>query len=134
MNPHDGAVLLEHAGRTATLRFSWGAIEEIRAEWGDEYVKRMDAAMSAPILPDVAWLVAKTCGISQAEVMEWSPPIGAANAALSKAWQQAWFGAGDPVKADAENPQTALTLLQRLSGLLWRPASAPASAGTSSGV
>lgn len=133
MNPHDGAVLLEHAGRTATLRFSWGAIEAIRADWGDDYAKRMGEAMDTPKLEDVAHLVAAIGDMKPAEVMAWSPPIAATSQAISRAWQLAWFGADEPAKADPKNPPMALAMLKALPGLSWLRRSAPASAGATSG-
>lgn len=134
MNPHEGAVLLEHAGRTAQLRFTWSAIETIRAEWGDDYVKRMDAAMSGPVLPDMAYLIAIIGGMEAEAVTAWSPPIGVSTAAISTAWQRAWFGVEQPEKKGADaNPPKALAMLRNLSGLQWLRPSARASDGMSSG-
>lgn len=136
MNPHEGAVLLEHAGRTAKLQFTWRAIETIRAEWGADYAKRMDEAMNGPVLGDLSYLIAVTGDMPQADVMTWSPPIMASNAALATAWRAAWFGPETPETKDAAaNPPKALKRMQEaLSGLQWWRPSAQASPGVTSGA
>lgn len=136
MNPHNGTVLLEHAGRTATLQFTWEAIEALRAEWGDKYVARLGEAMDGPNLSDMAHVISLTSGMPPDDVRKWSPPIAPSTAALSLAWQRAWFGAETPEKKDAEvNPPKALKRMQQaLSGLQWWRPSAQASPGATSGA
>lgn len=135
MNPHEGRVLLSHDGRTVTLQFTWGVIEAIRAEWGDDYAARMEAALVKSNLPDVAFIIATVAGMPTEDVMKWSPPIAVAGGAINQAWQRAWFGGEAPAKKDdAANPPKALSMLEALSGLRFRLPFARASAGQSSGA
>lgn len=135
MNPHDGKVLLSHDGRTLALQFSWGVIEEIRAEWGDEYAARMEEAMVKTRLPDIAFIVSKAGDMPATEVMAWSPPIAVTSGAINQAWQRAWFGAEKPARKEAsENPPKALPVLTALSGLRFKLPFVRGSAGESSGA
>jgi hypothetical protein len=135
MNPHEGKVLLSHDGRTVTLQFTWGAIEAIRAQWGDDYAARMETALVKSNLPDVACIIATAAGMSVEDVMTWSPPIATTGIAINQAWQLAWFGGEKPAKKDdPANPPKALSMLEALSGLRFRLPFARASGGLSSGA
>lgn len=134
MNPHEGAVLLVHAGRTATLRFTWGVIASIQKDWGDEYAQRLGAAVDQRKVADLAELIARASGTTSGDVNAWSPPILEAVKAVSDAWACAWLGADHTIKpkeGDEANPLPAPSMWSRL---LSRARYVLASAGPNSGT
>lgn len=135
MNPYEGAVPLEHAGRRVSLRFSWGVIASLQAEWGEGYGDRVGLAVDQRKLDDLAVLISRAGDMPVADVMAWSPPIMETVSAVSAAWAAAWLGVGGVEKAkeaagEAANPRTALSMLSKL---LSRVRSGQVSAGPNSG-
>lgn len=134
MNPHEGTVLLAHAGKTVTLRFTWGAIGALQGEWGAQYADRIAQALNERKVDDLAELAARASGMTIEAVKEWSPPIIDTVTAISDAWAVAWVGADKAMSAKEgegeENPRKAPSMWSRLRSALH---SAPASAGPNSG-
>lgn len=132
MNPHIDAVPLVHAGRTATVRFTWRALEIIQRDWGKGWPARFSEALGHETVSDMAELLALTTGMTVDEVMDWSPPTSVAAAALWDAYGMTKLGQKPATQAEGEaaNPLMARSILSRASAV-WR--SAQAWAGPSSG-
>lgn len=100
MNPHVDAVPLAHAGRTATVRFTWRALKVLQRDWGKDWQPRFVEALTTENVEDLEELVALTTGMTAAEVEEWGPPINATVKAL-------WDGFAILKTGQAEQPQGA---------------------------
>lgn len=133
MNPHIDAVKLSHAGRTAVLRFTWRALQVLQRDWGDDWRDRISTTLEKERIDDLSALVALLSGMSQDEVMDWSPPLVLAGQACLDAYMILKLGRKDAEAGEtaAENPRMSLPLLSRMSAV-WR--SALASAGRASGA
>lgn len=135
MNPYEGKVPLEHAGRTVELQFSWAAIAALQQEFGNQdYLHRIGAILDTKEAAGMAILISHGSGWSLAEVMNWSPPLMTSAKALERAWLLALFGPSmKPEKSDAD-PLPA-QLMKNLMSFVTRftPRSEPASAGPNSG-
>jgi hypothetical protein len=120
MNPHIDAVPLAHAGRTATIRFTWRALTVLQRDWGDEWTRRFVDALSLEKVDDLAELVAIASGMTAEEVMDWSPPTAVTVAALWDAYGLTKLGRkpeADEAEA-TENPLGARSILSKASALL----------------
>lgn len=114
MNPHIDAVPLSHAGRTATIRFTWRALKVLQREWGGEWQERFVLALQNDIPGDLAELVAITTGMTPEAVEEWSPPLNITTKALWDAYMILKTGQEakpQPAEGEAENPQQARSIL-----------------------
>ena len=131
MNPHIDAVPLAHAGRTATIRFSWRALQVIQRDWGVDWPERFSEALDKGKVEDLSELIAITTGMSQDEVMDWSPPLMPTVKALWDAYAITRTGQKDASpEGDPENPRNARSILSKASALLHF---VQASAGRNSG-
>ena len=131
MNPHLDAVPLAHAGRTATIRFTWRALKVLQREWGDNWRERFANALTSENVDDLAALVSITSGMGADEVEEWSPPLLTTVKALWDAYSLLRTGeAAKPEGEAGENPRQAQSILSKASAAL---RFALASAGTNSG-
>lgn len=120
MNPHLDAVLLTHAGRTATLRFTWRALHVLQRDWGDDWRERLFVALDKEKPDDMAALIALLSGMTADEVMDWSPPLTMAGQACMDAYAILKLGRKD-VEAgehDPANPLKGVSLLSRMSAAL----------------
>lgn len=120
MNPHLDAVPLAHAGRTATIRFTWRALKVLQRDWGDEWTRRFVDALSLEKVDDLAELVAIASGMTADEVMDWSPPTAVTVAALWDAYGLTKLGKKPEPEGEAssENPLMARSILSKASALL----------------
>lgn len=115
MNPHVDAVLLAHAGRTVTLRFTWRVLKVLQRDWGADWTRRFADAMTLEKVDDLAELLALLTGMSQDEVMDWSPPTAITVQALWDAYGMVKLGQKPQSEDEAstENPQKARSILSK---------------------
>lgn len=132
MNPQIDAVLLAHAGRTVTLRFTWRVLGVVQRDWGDEWTRRFADALTLEKVDDLAEIVALLTNMTKDEVLDWSPPTAITVQALWDAYGILKLGRKPKPEseADAQNPPTARSILSKAFAF-WP--FAPASPGPISG-
>jgi len=129
MNPHLDAVPLTHAGRTATVCFTWRALEVLQRDWGrKEWAARFAEALQDEHIGDMAEVLALTTGMNVDEVRDWMPPTAITAQALWDAYAMTKLGQKEKPAAsgdvdDTENPLKAQSILSRAFAV-WRSAQA----------
>lgn len=121
MNPHIDAVQLVHAGRTATLRFSWRVLRVMQRDWGaDEWSQRFVEALNKEKADDMAEAIALMSGLSVDEVLDWSPPTALAAQAMWDAYGILKMGQKSDATGDdaSPNPLKARSILSTASAAL----------------
>ncbi len=80
--------------RDVEIRYSWGAISLLRAQWGEGYITRMATSLESRDLEAIAFAIAagSAGAVSAAEVLAESPPIVPAIEAVRDAWVIAHYG------------------------------------------
>jgi hypothetical protein len=112
---------IEIEGETYRLQFTWQVIDQLRSDWGENFDDRMSAAINTPVLVDLAFLIASASSLSAEDVLDRSPPVDLARAAVADAWARAWFG-GEEIKAEEEKESPKLmSVLTTLWRWIWRP-------------
>lgn len=100
-NPYRGDVVLEGVG---TLRFTWGRLAALKAEFGADWDKSLSAAMAQTDTDTIARAIAIGAGVEKAAVEEASPPVTVAVEALLAALNVAFYGDKESPEAPGENP------------------------------
>ena len=112
---------IEIEGETYRLQFTWQVIDQLRSDWGEDFDDRMSAAINTPVLGDLAFLIASASSLSCDHVLDTSPPVDLARAAVADAWARAWFG-GEEIAAEEEKERPKLIgALATLWHTIWRP-------------
>jgi hypothetical protein len=129
MNKLTGECPVELAGQTYTLRFTWAAVAEVQAAYGDD--PNLDE------LPTLAAVGAAGLRMHHPEMTaerltELSPAIFPFRLALERAWEWAWCGPEGAAGIAAKGPKAADPPGQgsrRPMRRPWRRASTPSSSG-----
>ena len=127
MNPLTGECPVDICGQTYTLRFTWSAVAEIQAAYGDD-PKLEDLATIAAV--GAAGLRHHHPEMTAERLAELSPPIFPLRMALQQAWEWAWCGpegaAGLAKGSKADPPATGSP---RPTWWPWRRALTPKDSG-----
>jgi len=113
MNRITGERTIDINGQGYTMRFTWRALAEVEAEYGDNpdlFKPDVLAKVTAAGLKD------KYPDMTAERIMELSPPLMPLCAAIREAIQWAYFGAETIPKAEAR----AEVKKNRLAAMLWR--------------
>ena len=112
MNPITGERLVEINGGKYTLRFTWKALAEIEAKYGDN-----PNLFNAEVIANIAsyGLSEKHPEMTAEKIMELSPPLMPFVNAVQEALQWAYFGKEPVPKSDVKKKKTGL--LRRILSL-----------------
>jgi len=120
MNPVTGEKIITINGQAYTLRFTWRALSEIEAKYGDSpnlFNTEVLAAVAASGFRD------KHPDMTAERIMELSPPVMPFCVAVREAIQWAYFGAEAIPNAEAEKEvkkNRLAAMWSRLTGRLSR--------------
>ena len=129
MNPLTGECPVQLGDQTYTLRFTWAAVAEVQAAYGDD-PKLEDMATLAAV--GAAGLRAHHPEMTAERLMELSPPIFPFQVAIRQAWEWAWCGPGGAAGMAKEAEERAgppAAGSPRPTRWPWRRASTPTPSG-----
>ena len=133
----NGSVKFSFARGVYRIRFGYAEITKMQAMWGEDFMDKLDEATSKMRVAQLCAILSIGTGIDRTQIMEDSPPILPAIAAVGIAWRSAWNGgplALPEVNADDEEddqdtedmeevkkPEARPTLFQRLGCFVFGP-------------
>jgi hypothetical protein len=119
-NRYRGEQPLQIGERECSLRFTWDAIARLRSEYGEDFDRKIIAAIDTKDVAVLAEVIAVGTGLTAHEVMAGSPPLTLAGRAIVDGLRYAYHGQeGQPANPkEARQPATWWSrLMRRLSGL-----------------
>lgn len=133
-NPYRGEAPIEIAGEIITLRFTWGVMAELLAQFGDDWDAQLNDALGKTDTKTVADFLAVITGKDASVFMESSPPWLHVQTALNVAYSLALQGVPSPEEAEVSKEERSSedgplpsgkswsAVGRRLMRLVWRRA------------
>lgn len=123
MNPYRGEVSVEIGGAPRVLRYTWGAVIELRREFGTDFDAEISRAILELDLDRVSSALAiglrhSWPTVTPREILDASPPIAVAVGALQQALSLAFNGPSEVSAKARQNPLQAAA--SRLRAILWK--------------